>query len=137
MLTCPGHNTGGMVALPDDGNVGYLKGKHILLFGVAIPYTLLLTFGQCIRSFPTERRCVLKFTTSMAFYLHNGCLSCPLPPETQVLDWAHVASAMCHLSSFLFQLQGQQISSKYVYHHPYPNQHIHIEGTFYYTRISF
>ena len=40
-----------------DGNIEYLKGKHVALFTVALllllflflPYTLLLTFGQCIR----------------------------------------------------------------------------------------
>ena len=44
-----------------DGNIDYLKGKHVPLFAVALallvflifPYTLLLTFGQCIRSIPT------------------------------------------------------------------------------------
>ena len=41
-----------------DGNVEYLKGKHVVLFTVALvfllvlflPYTLLLTFGQCLHS---------------------------------------------------------------------------------------
>ena len=58
-----------------DGNIEYLKGKHVALFGVALvflvflflPYTLLLMFGQCIRSMPTQRRCVLRFLNSAAF----------------------------------------------------------------------
>ena len=58
-----------------DGNIEYLKGKHVALFGVALvflvflflPYTLLLMFGQCIRSMPTQRRCVLMFLNSAAF----------------------------------------------------------------------
>ena len=41
-----------------DGNIEYLGGRHIVLFTVAvllllllfIPYTLLLLFGQCLRS---------------------------------------------------------------------------------------
>ena len=32
-----------------------------------LPYTLLLMFGQCIRSIPTQRRCVLWFLNSAAF----------------------------------------------------------------------
>ena len=47
-----------------DGNVDYLSGKHIPLFIVALlflvilflPYTLLLTFGQCLRSLPRRKR---------------------------------------------------------------------------------
>ena len=58
-----------------DGNIEYLKGKHVALFTVALvflvflflPYTLLLMFGQCIRSMPTQRRCVLRFLNSAAF----------------------------------------------------------------------
>ena len=58
-----------------DGNIEYLKGKHVALFAVALvflvflflPYTLLLMFGQCIRSIPTQRRCVLRFLNSAAF----------------------------------------------------------------------
>ena len=55
----------------DDGNVEYLKGKHVALFAVALffllflflPYTLLLIFGQCVRSMSVKRclwvsRCV-------------------------------------------------------------------------------
>ena len=55
-----------------DGNFEYLKGKHVPLFLVALvfliflflPYTLLLIFGQCIRSLPIRRRCNIR---SMAF----------------------------------------------------------------------
>jgi hypothetical protein len=51
-----------------DGNIEYLKGKHVALFVVALllllflflPYTLLLTFGQCIRSLSTGKRWVLR-----------------------------------------------------------------------------
>ena len=58
-----------------DGNIEYLKGKHVALFGVALvflvflflPYTLLLMLGQCIRSMPTQRRCVLRLLNSAAF----------------------------------------------------------------------
>ena len=58
-----------------DGNIEYLKGKHVPLFAVALvllvflilPYTLLLMFGQCIRSMPTQKRFVLCFTRSTAF----------------------------------------------------------------------
>ena len=58
-----------------DGNIEYLKGKHVALFAVALvflvflflPYTLLLMFGQCIRSIQTQRRCVLWFLDSAAF----------------------------------------------------------------------
>ena len=47
-----------------DGNVDYLSGKHIPLFIVALlflvvlflPYTLLLTFGQCLRTMSKKRR---------------------------------------------------------------------------------
>ena len=58
-----------------DGSIEYLKGKHVALFAVALvflvflflPYTLLLMFGQCIRSIQTQRRCVLWFLNSAAF----------------------------------------------------------------------
>ena len=53
----------------------YLKGKHVVLFTVALvfllvfflPYTLLLTFGQCLRSLPVRRRRILRLTCSKAF----------------------------------------------------------------------
>ena len=56
-----------------DGNVDYLSGKHIPLFIAALlflvvlflPYTLLLTFGQCLRSLP--RRKGLRWFHSTAF----------------------------------------------------------------------
>ena len=56
-----------------DGNVDYISGKHIPLFIVALlflvvlflPYTLLLTFGQCLRSLP--RRKGLRWLHSTAF----------------------------------------------------------------------
>ena len=58
-----------------DGNIEYLKGKHVVLFTVALifllvlflPYTLLLTFGQWLRSLPLRRRLILKLTHSTAF----------------------------------------------------------------------
>ncbi len=58
-----------------DGNIEYLKGKHVPLFAVAfvfliflfLPYTLLLTFGQCIRSIRSRKKCVLWCTESTAF----------------------------------------------------------------------
>ena len=58
-----------------DGNIEYLKGKHVPLFAVALvllvflflPYTLLLMLGQCIRSMSTKRRCILWFLRSAAF----------------------------------------------------------------------
>ena len=58
-----------------DGNIEYLKGEHIVLFTVAVvflvvlflPYTLLLTFGQCLRSLSLRRRWILRFTHSTAF----------------------------------------------------------------------
>ena len=58
-----------------DGNIEYLKGKHVALFAVALvflvflflPYTLLLMFGQCIRSISSQRRCVLRFLNSASF----------------------------------------------------------------------
>ncbi len=58
-----------------DGNIEYLTGKHVPLFAVALvlliflffPYTLLLTFGQCIRSMPTRKRCLTRCIRSTAF----------------------------------------------------------------------
>ena len=58
-----------------DGNVEYLEGKHLPLFAVALvllvflflPYTLLLIFGQCMRSMPTKRRLILRCIQSTAF----------------------------------------------------------------------
>jgi predicted outer membrane repeat protein len=58
-----------------DGNVEYLKGKHVPLFIVSLlfllllflPYTLLLTFGQCLRSMSARRRPVLWCVRSTAF----------------------------------------------------------------------
>ena len=59
-----------------DGNFHYLKGKHVPLFAVALmilvflflPYTLLLTFGQCVRSLPARKlRCVVWCIRSTAF----------------------------------------------------------------------
>ena len=58
-----------------DGNIDYLKGRHIVLFVVALgfllflflPYTLLLTFGQFLRTMRLRRRWILKFIHSTAF----------------------------------------------------------------------
>ena len=59
-----------------DGNVEYLKGKHVALFAVALffllflflPYTLLLIFGQCVRSMSVKRcLCVSRCVRSTAF----------------------------------------------------------------------
>ena len=59
-----------------DGNIHYLKGKHVPLFAVALmilvflflPYTLLLTFGQCMRSLPARKpRCMVWCIRSTAF----------------------------------------------------------------------
>ena len=56
-----------------DGNIDYLKGRHIPLFIIALlvllilflPYTLVLIFGQCIRSLPPKRG--LRWIHSTAF----------------------------------------------------------------------
>ena len=58
-----------------NGNIEYLKGKHVPLFVVALvllaclflPYTFLLTFGQCIRSMRRPRRLVLRCIRSATF----------------------------------------------------------------------
>jgi predicted outer membrane repeat protein len=58
-----------------DGNIEYLRGKHIPLFAttsmllifVFLPYTLLLTFGQFVRSLRTKRRRVAQCIRSTAF----------------------------------------------------------------------
>ena len=60
-----------------DGNIEYLKGQHIALFVVAflvlvllfLPYTLLLLFGQWIRSLSVKRKhhWILKVTRSTVF----------------------------------------------------------------------
>ena len=58
-----------------DGNIEYLKGEHLPLFAISLvclvflflPYTLLLTFGQCVRSLRTRRRCVLWCIHSTTF----------------------------------------------------------------------
>ena len=58
-----------------DGNIEYLKGKHVALFTVALllllllflPYTLLLIFGQYVRSMSVRRRWVLWWIRSTAF----------------------------------------------------------------------
>ena len=55
-----------------DGNVDYLRGKHVPLFIVALlflivlflPYTLLLTFGQCLRSLPRRKGLTLLHSTA-------------------------------------------------------------------------
>ena len=39
----------------------------VFLVFLFLPYTLLLMFGQCIRSIPTQRRRVLRFLNSAAF----------------------------------------------------------------------
>ena len=56
-----------------DGNIDYLKGRHIPLFVVALlvllilflPYTLVLIFGQCLCSLPPKRR--LRWIQNTAF----------------------------------------------------------------------
>ena len=58
-----------------DGNIEYLTGKHVYLFTAALvllvclvlPYTLLLTFGQWIRSLPAQRGCLVWCIRSTAF----------------------------------------------------------------------
>lgn len=58
-----------------DGNFEYLKGQHVALFAVALlllvllflPYTLLLLFGQFVRSMPVRRRRGVQWIPSTAF----------------------------------------------------------------------
>ena len=58
-----------------DGNIEYLKGKHVALFTVALllllflflPYTLLLTFGQYLRSMSVRKRWVSRVIRSTVF----------------------------------------------------------------------
>lgn len=58
-----------------DGSIDYLKGKHVALFTVALllllclflPYTLLLMFGQCIRSLSAGNRWVVRIIRSTLF----------------------------------------------------------------------
>ena len=58
-----------------DGNIEYLESKHVALFAVALvflvlvflPYTLLLTCGQFLRSFPLRNRWLRRLTHSTAF----------------------------------------------------------------------
>ena len=58
-----------------DGNVSFLEKKHTILFAVSLlflvllflPYTLLLTFGQCLRSAPLRRHWVRRLVQSTAF----------------------------------------------------------------------
>ena len=59
-----------------DGNVEYLQGRHLALFVAALlvlvllflPYTLLLLFGQCVRSMSVRRcPCLSRLTRSTAF----------------------------------------------------------------------
>ena len=55
-----------------DGNIDYLRGKHVPLFIVALlflvvlflPYTLILTFGQCLRSLPRRKGLTLLHSTA-------------------------------------------------------------------------
>jgi hypothetical protein len=58
-----------------DGNIEYLKGKHMALFTVSLlflfllflPYTMLLILGQCVRSMSVRRCWVLWCIRSTAF----------------------------------------------------------------------
>lgn len=58
-----------------DGNVEYFKGKHAVLFAAALflllflflPYTLLLTFGQCVRSSTVRNKYFSRCIHSAAF----------------------------------------------------------------------
>ena len=58
-----------------DGNIEYLRGKHIALFTAALlilllvflPYTLLLLFGQCLRSMTSRRQVISRLIHSTAF----------------------------------------------------------------------
>ena len=50
-----------------DGNIAYLEGQHVALFVVSLvfllvlflPYTLVLLFGQCVRTMTVRRRALL------------------------------------------------------------------------------
>ena len=92
-----------------DGNIEYLKGKHVALFAVALvflvflflPYTLLLMFGQCIRSIYTnkEKMCA-EVPKQCSIRLHHGRLPCSLQQQTSLLDWSHATLTLflisCH-----------------------------------------
>ncbi len=100
-----------------DGNVEYLKGKHIPLFGVAImafiflflPYTLLLMFGQCIRSLPTERRCVLKFTTSTGFISIMDAYHAPYHPRHRYWTGLMLLVRCAIFLAFFFSFRGSEL----------------------------
>ena len=93
-----------------DGNVRYLSGKHIPLFIVALlfllllflPYTLFLTFGQCLRTM-SER---IEMATQHSFHLHNGCIPCPFQQKASLLDWSPLVDSLpspCNLCHHLLQ----------------------------------
>ena len=111
-----------------DGNIEYLKGKHVPLFAVALvslvffilPYTMLLTFGQCVRSISIRKRCVLWCIRSTAFISIMDAYHAPLQKDTSLLDWPYAANTLRSLPYLCLQLQGQQTADKHVYHNSYP-----------------
>ena len=58
-----------------DGNIEFLNGKHVVLFTTVVlvliflllPYTLLLIFGQLVRSISTEKTFILRCIRSTVF----------------------------------------------------------------------
>ncbi len=101
-----------------NGNVEYLKGKHIPLFGVAmtsififLPYTLLLTFGQCIRALPTERWCVLKFTTSTSFISIMDAYHAPYHPTHRYWTGLMLLVRCAIFLAFFFSFRGSELEA--------------------------
>ena len=96
-----------------DGNINFLGHKHAPLFAVALfflvfffmPYTLLLTFGQCLRYLP--RRKGLNWIHSTGHF-HFGCLSCSIHWPPSLLDRAWSLNSLYPLHNIWFKLQYQQ-----------------------------
>ena len=125
-----------------DGNIEYLKGKHVPLFAVALallvflflPYTLLLTFGQCIRSLQTQKRYVQRCIRSTAFISIMDAYHAPYNKRHRY--WTGLMLlARCVLSlAFCLQQQRQSIASKHVHYNSCPCSNTHPE-VFHYKDI--
>ena len=99
-----------------DGNTEYFKERHAPLFAVALfflvflflPYTLLLTFGQCVRSMPIRKRCVLRCIRSTAFISIMDAYHAPYKKRHRYWTGLILLAHCVLFLTFTFSYQGSE-----------------------------
>ena len=108
-----------------DGNVEYLEGRHLALFVAALlvlvllflPYTLLLLFGQCVRSMSVRRcPCLSRLTRSTAFVSILDAYHAPYQKKHRYWTGLMLLTPLCPVAGVCYQPSRRCPPDKHVHH---------------------